>query len=539
VAFGGRFGHALLVLLCLAANAAAQGVEARSPHFRVMTTLPPEAAQAAAAAMERYRTLLGSLGFAVPPGLTDVVLFPDLAEMQSFGQGGAIGFYRPGADATFLCVAWKEADDPLRALAHEFAHHVTRALVAGHPWWLREGIADLLSNMEAAPAGWKLGAPIAGHVEVLRREPWLDWKQVSAAGRHAANPVLYAQAWLLAHRLIVGRSAAGSLARRIESLEVPPAPLVTLPDPLPVEVLAAAAPVAVPEPRLRTAEPWEYEHRLAELLRALNRGVAARQALDGLRARFPQRPEPAESLGALAMDSLDYPEAEERLGEAVRLGSANATTYYRYSLLLMQPGKSAQEAARHASRAVELDPLQPLHWLARGQAEMLLARWDQARASLVQMQNRSSDPLLVEQARVELAEIGRRQEQALRPPRGPEPPPQMVVTRIPEPAPEPPSVSPPPRPRPARRSETHPGTLRFWGFLRRVDCSEDGKILTVVAHRFTVRVREPASRPARLYSPPAGIRRIPCTLKDVEVNVVYRPASQFGGINGDLVAVIF
>jgi len=79
----------------------------------------------------------------------------------------------------------------------------------------------------------------------------------------------------------------------------------------------------------------------------------------------------------------------------------------------------------------------------------------------------------------------------------------------------------------------------FWGYLRRVECLEEGKILTVSNRRLSVRVRERAGQPARLHSPPGKWRAIPCTLKDVEVNLVYRPSPHFGLVNGDLVALIF
>lgn len=266
-------------------------------------------------------------------------------------------------------------------------------------------------------------------------------------------------------------------------------------------------------------------------------GVEAREALSGLRTRFPERPEPAESLGALEMDALHYDRAAEWLAEAVRLGSTNAATHYRYSLLLMRPGGAAEAAARHARRAVALDPAPPLHWLAQAHAEMQLSQWEAARSSLAQLRERAADPLLEAQVRVELEEIERRREQQLRPPREPEHPAKITVTTITEPPPVP-SISPPPAP-PARRPEPHPGTLLFWGYLRRVECGEGEKILTVTSRMFTVRVRERAGQPAKLYYPPGNIRRIPCSLKDVEVNVVYRPLAHFGPINGDLVAVIF
>ena len=131
-----------------------------------------------------------------------------------------------------------------------------------------------------------------------------------------------------------------------------------------------------------------------------------------------------------------------------------------------------------------------------------------------------------------------RVEQALRPPPQPAPPVRIrVVEPSPPPAPDPPP--PPPASVPPPHPLSIPGTLTFWGYLRRVECTGAGKILTVTNPRFTVRVRERPGQPAQLYSPPRNLRRLPCTLKDVEVNVVYRPLARFGPLNGDLVAVLF
>jgi hypothetical protein len=299
-------------------------------------------------------------------------------------------------------------------------------------------------------------------------------------------------------------------------------------------------PAADAEVHLRPLHPWARDHQHAELLRARHQTIHARAALIVLRARFPQRPEPLESLGALDMDLLRYDDAERQLAAAVELGSINATTHYRYSLLLMRPGHASEDAVRHARRAVEMDPTQPLYWLAQAHAEMQLARWDAAQASLDELGRRAGEPLLEEQVRVERAEVERRREQALRPPPKPEPP---VRIRVVEPSPPPVAEAPQPTPSPGPVPPPHPlsipGTLTFWGFLRRVECTGEGKILTVANPRFTVRVRERADQPAQLYSPPRNLRRLPCTLKDVEVNVVYRPLARFGPLNGDLVAVLF
>jgi tetratricopeptide (TPR) repeat protein len=484
---------------------------AHSPHFRVVG--PAESAPAAAVSLERLHGWLTALGFATPAGSTEVVLFENALDMTPYAPGGrASGFFAQGTDSSFLAVAL-DSGEPLRALSHEFVHRVLQPRLTGRPEWLREGLAELLSNLEAVPGGLRLGTPIRTH---LSKQP---------------DP-FYATSWAAAHRLLVGQNSALALSQRIdalpERLEFSP----RLQDPFSAELLPVA-PAADPEIGVRALEPWERDHQRAELLRARNQTAPARAALIVLRSRFPDRPEPLESLGALDMDAFRYDDAERRLAEAMRLGSRSASAHYRYSLLLLRPERPAEQAALHARRAVELDRAQPLHWLAQAQAEMQLARWDAARASLDEL---SRHPQFGEQVAIERAELERRREQSLRPPPTPQPPARITFEPM-----RPPEAAPPPQPKPKPRptSPWTPGTLLFWGWVRGVECTSEGKILTVTNPRFTVRVRERPDRPARLYSPPKNVRRLPCTLKNVEVNVIYRPLGGFGPLNGDLVAVLF
>jgi tetratricopeptide (TPR) repeat protein len=513
--------RAVVLVLALAARLPAQGVEARTPHFRVLGE--PDTAPVAAATLERLHSQLRALGFPIPEGSTEVALFSTAAEMRPFAPPGlAAGFFQQGTDASFLAVAW-DAGEPLRALQHEFAHRVLQPRLLGRPDWLREGLAELLSNLQPAPGAVILGAPIAGHLETLK------------SGRDDGM-LFYARSWAAVHRLLVAQSAGLTLAARIDALPASPEQDPSLPANLPVE-LVPMPPLPEAEARVRPLHPWERDHQRAELLRARNLNIQARAALVVLRSQFPDRPEAFGSLGAMEMDAFQYTEAETLLAEAIRRGSTSPSTHYRYSLLQMRPGGSQEDAVRHARRAVELDPSQPLYWLARAQAEMQAAEWQSARASLEEMRRRTADPMLLDQVRIELAEVERRREQALRPPAISQPPPQAAnVPVAPAVQPPPPDLSLPPS-EPWRWPPI--GTVLFIGQVRQVECTAEAKILTVSNLRFTVRVRERRGQPAKVYYAPRALQGLPCSLKNVSVNVVYRPFAGFGPLNGDLVAVLF
>jgi hypothetical protein len=172
---------------------------------------------------------------------------------------------------------------------------------------------------------------------------------------------------------------------------------------------------------------------------------------------------------------------------------------------------------------------------------MQLGRWEMARASLNKMRERTSDPLLVEQVRVELAELERRREQAGRPPLEPKPPERQAPIVVPPPEPPKATASGPVVVPQGRTTDSWPppGTLMFLGRVQGVECGKQGKILTVTNRFFLIRVRERAGAPAQLYYAPKTMRSIPCSLKNVEVEVVYRPLANFGALNGDVVAVLF
>jgi tetratricopeptide (TPR) repeat protein len=552
-----RRGETIFAAVLLAAPLSAQTFEARTPYFRVAAAGPSEVAVNAALGLERTRARFAALGLPVGSQRTDVLIFADIAAMQPYApqenqaSGRAIGFFRQGPERLFIAMAWKEAGDPQRVLAHELAHQAVWPLVKDQPLWFREGLADLLSNLQPAEGGWRVGLPITAHLEALRQGAWLDWQEVRAArdssflDNPGLNRLFYAQSWLLVHRLLVGRLGSGLSAAIAES----PAPAdfpASAAASLATEILFSSGPAEPASiPAIRETEPWEYRHRLAELLRALGRTEDARRALLALRSEVPGRPEPAESLGALEMDALRYEQAEEQLAEAVRLNSENAATHHRYALLLMRPGHSAAAAARHARRAVELDSGEPRHWLAQAQAEMQLANWEPARVSVTEMRQRTTDPLLLGQAQTEWDEIERRRQEQLHPPRPPRPS-SARITVAPLPEPEPPPAAPAPAespaPAPVRAPENpfaYPGTVTFVGYLRRVECGPAEKILTVSNRRLAIRVRERNGEPARLYYAPKGMRRIPCDLQNAEVNVVYRPLGGADSLNGDVVAVIF
>jgi hypothetical protein len=290
----------------------------------------------------------------------------------------------------------------------------------------------------------------------------------------------------------------------------------------------------------------------AEFHRELNHGEQAQSTLEGLERDYPERPEPSESLGALAMARGQYDVAEEKLRAAIRKGSPKPSTHHRYSLMLLRPlegpagaetsdatAERAATAISHARLARKANPSEPRYLLGEAQALLVAGLWDSAARLLAMLE---AFPGWNEKADVEFAELLRRRQQALRSVAAPDvlggagAAHQAAWLDF-----SPPKVSKPnPTARVAARFEWPPaGTVLLYGYISGVECREGEKIVRVKTPRFTVELREAAARPAKLYFPPLKWEKLPCGLRGYEVNVAYRPLPPGGAVRGELVAVVF
>ena len=536
------------------------GVEARSPHFRVVTELEPGIAQMAAVHLEQARALFSGLGLRPdrpPPEPLRVLLFRDTAEMESETPApkprplSTRAFFQDGADRDFIVIAWDAPGDPLVALAHEQVHQLTAG--SAQPLWFREGLAEYLSHWETREGRVHLGAPVDSFVRVLVERAWIPLRSLVASPKRKliAHPAYYAQSWLAVHWLAT--SAVGGtlpdpkgLDRRIRAMGVNAVEkqlrkhLEALPEAVPV-----SSPVTLPRVHLRTLEPWEHVFWLAEVLREGGRAREARSRLAKLEKAFPQRPEPSAALGALEMDARRYELAESALRRAFTMGPVGPRTHYRYSLLLLRSADQSEKtirrarlAAEHARRAQQGDPHEPRYEFTEAQALIVAERWPQAATILRSL---ARDPAWRAAAETEFSVLVRRRQQSLAaappPPLGArvEPPmlPGLLTTLGPIPEPLPPA--------PARGGQAWPppGTVVVYGRVTSIDCRENGKIVTVQTPRWRMRLREPSGRPAALYSAPKKWRTLPCGTKGFwEVNVAYRPIRN-SDVHGEVVAVLF
>lgn len=202
-------------------------VEARTPHFTIVSDAGERTAREVARKFERLRALVRQvmpdpqldprgpvLVFAAAGERTLRQLIPQFWERD--GRRPAAVSWK-GAHAYYIAVRTDVRDpDRSRLFLHEYIHLLVRTRAPGIPAWLDEGLADFWSTLAAVPGGLEAGAPPPQHLRTLARAQ--SWTPLAAflAARDAPQmrsrrdvEAYYAQSWALAHYMMVGELAGG------------------------------------------------------------------------------------------------------------------------------------------------------------------------------------------------------------------------------------------------------------------------------------------------------------------------------------------
>ncbi len=544
-------------------------IEVVTPNFQLVATVDDRTAIRAARYLETLDRRFRAMGFhpaALPSPRVRVLLVSDIAELAPYERRAAgvapkRGLFVAGVDRAWIVSAQHAPGDPWTALAHEYVHRVFAA--AELPRWFGEGAAEYLSRMKPVDGVAEFGFFDELDRRTLKKQPWITLESLLAGpGRPLAQgPDFRLQSRLLVHWLAtegfdLRRMDWPLMEAHIEQIgtaEVEAAMRGLLAGwPLPTRFAFGEIEPAPDSIQTREMTAAELQFVRADLLRETEQLSAARRELVSLGRRFPDHPEPFESLGALEMDRRRYETAERAFAAAVHNGSRDARTHYRYSLLLQRPveeGGSGRAGAgvRHAEIARGLDPAQPLYLLTEGQARMAAGQWTRAAGLLAELAER---PAWAARARTELGELRRRRQQQWTT-IGRELAPRLekkfqpaagtrqvhAVTAL--------ALSPVPRPPPPRVVEAGPapwpppGTVLVYGHIRDVECRAGEKIVTLRTPRYTVRLREPAGRPATLYDKPKRLRGLECGTKGWEINAVFKMLRGDPEVRGELVGVVF
>ncbi len=551
------FAAIVLAALCAAAPLAAEvGSVAETANFRIVAgpdvQLERDALAAAAVRLENVRRRLAAVG--LPPRRQadeplDILLTPTIASMQALTGGFSgprtRGLTVHGIDRNLVLLAWHAPEDPLVALAHEYAHQLDDS---AWPLWFVEGRAEFLARYPSRAA--------RGHLTRLERSERLGLHALLAAetgGASVSTGAFYAQAWLVFSWLTEKR---GDIAG------IRPAHLYDAVDELGTDAVETELkqyaerlgeesqgeqPVAEHwefDVNVRGLEPWERPLLEAEIAIALWRRQRAEALLAALLRERPDVARIHAVDGLAAVAAKDYDRAEASLARAIELGDRRAATAYRYALMLMRPegdaGQRAADALEHSRRARDRVPDEPRYQLTVAHARMLAGDWDGAFAEIGRL---AAFPGWVERAALEADEVRRRRNRLLAaqapPPLAPQAvPAESYWPHAPVPAPLP--AAPPEPPKPARVSSwPPPGTTLVYGRIGWVDCSGGERKIVLNTPRLRLVLRENPQNPPRLIFPPVKWDALPCGTYGWTVNVAYKPLRGAGEIKGEVAAIRF
>jgi tetratricopeptide (TPR) repeat protein len=195
-------------------------IEAKSPHFVVISNGDAVRAREVAGALERIRAFFGETlpDLALSPDPVRVFAVEDEASLESLvpeyrelGLAVPAGLFRPGFGGNI--VLRLDLGDVRRrsVLYHEYVHLLTRRNLGSLPLWLDEGLAQFWGNTVLRGDEAELGLPSVSTRARLRAERPIPLPDFFAADsdsplyvENGKKAIFYAQSWALTHYLLLG-----------------------------------------------------------------------------------------------------------------------------------------------------------------------------------------------------------------------------------------------------------------------------------------------------------------------------------------------
>jgi tetratricopeptide (TPR) repeat protein len=230
-----------------------------------------------------------------------------------------------------------------KTVYHELTHYLLRNTVAWLPSWLDEGLAEFYGSFTPVADSVRIGVPDHGHIDLLTEMglmPLRDFFAFHPLG-HGVNDLrthqFYAQSWLFAHYLLIGKPARGAkLGDFLSRLDQNQTPEIAFP-------AAFGLPMT------------DVEHELSSYLRQtrLNLMQYSRRDLGTITIADPKpmsRAATLAALGELALQRKDEEEAQPLLEAALKLEPENAHALTALGLLHKDYGRN-EESDKAFARA--------------------------------------------------------------------------------------------------------------------------------------------------------------------------------------------
>lgn len=193
-------------------------IEVRTPNFVIMSVLDRDKTLEFTRDLENFRSVVGSVTNI--PAVRETVpthIFLFDSRVPDIGLSGNLAGYFVGKmRGNFMPMYFRSYREALEILQHEYTHFLTyNHSTHEYPSWFGEGIAELLSTVVVEGDVAVFGKPPRNLVEWLGRGGWLSYQYVIDEGRlenHTGRRIalFYAQSWLLAHYLMIGRNKPGT-----------------------------------------------------------------------------------------------------------------------------------------------------------------------------------------------------------------------------------------------------------------------------------------------------------------------------------------
>ena len=408
---------ALLVLvLCAHAWAAEHWIRVKTPHFEMYTTNGERQAAAALEQFEkvRYFFLESSPSKSAPSDANvRIIAFRSEKEYKPYRlNGGAFAYYLRSRKVDYI-VMQDISSEHYQTAAHEYTHLIVEHLGLKLPVWLNEGLADLYSSLEPRGSQAIIGRPLAGRVEVLQTQRWLDPGTLFAVKEDSPYynesdkmSIFYAESWALTHMLALGKDyhpyfpkfisaiAAGRPTEECLKIAYGKGPAEVFKD-LQGYLRQSSVQGAIYNLKLKTAElepqvsdasDFDVQLALADLLAARPGTMAeAAQRYAELAREHPENADVEESLGYLAWQQGNKTKARECFGQAFARGSKSGEMMLHYAGLMQEAQMPAEQIVPVLEKASELKPDDRDIWFDLGMEQMQLKQWGAARGALTHL----------------------------------------------------------------------------------------------------------------------------------------------------------
>ena len=390
----------LLLLGPVAADAADNWIEVRSPHFTVNTNAGERDARKIADQFEQIRQMFHSAFAAlrVDPAQPIIIVaaknentmklfLPEEWEVK--GHIRHAGIYQQGEDKDYVLLRLDtEGENPFHTLYHEYTHALLRLNFRSLPIWLNEGLAEFFGNSTLGDKEVKTGTIDSGHLYLLSQSKLIPIETLLEVGHDSPYynekdraSVFYAESWAVVHFLMMNpearqkqlmknffaayeksgdqveaaRESFGDLkqfGKRIEAYARQSSFQIGL-----VKVASEAANKNLPTRSLSSAEAFVLR---GDFFAHHNRLDQAKIALEEAVKTEPNLAFAHQALGYYHYRRQETAEADEEMREAMKLGATDFVAPYYHGVLLLRNGgfedEEIAETTQSLEKAIKINP---------------------------------------------------------------------------------------------------------------------------------------------------------------------------------------